>query len=139
MSIVRLGETSLDPERRNSYAKDYEVESFIEHPDYSPITKYNDIALIKLRRNVLMSKNVRPACLHQINYTNLTNQTVIAIGFGRTGFAEDYSEVLLKVNLTVIHPNLCLNTANGRKLQSQLCLKGKHIKSGGYGDACDGR
>ena len=140
VSIVRLGETSLDPERTNSYAIDYEVESLIQHPDYSTITNYNDIALIKLKGNVLMSKFVRPACLHQNNDTNLTNQTAVAIGFGRTGFAEDFSEVLHKVNLTIIHPNLCLNISNNMRLQSQLCLKGKLIiKSDTYGDSCDGR
>lgn len=133
---MRLGESDLS--NRNTFVKDYEVESFIEHQSYNPGTHYNDIALIKLKNNVTFSKNVRPACLHQNINEILMHQHAIAIGFGRTDFDEDPSEILLKVNLTVLHPNQCKNVNEGRKLQSQLCLKGDETESGSFADTCQG-
>lgn len=136
MSIVRLGESDLSS--RNQFVKDFEVMEFIQHDDYSPITNYNDIGLIKLMKNVQFSKNIRPACLHQNNEEILMHKHVVAIGFGNTGYDGESSEVLLKVNLTILHPTKCVNVNEQKSLQSQLCVKGNLTESGSFGDTCQG-
>lgn len=140
MSIVRLGESDLSYySTKDEFVNDYEVEKFIRHDDYDSTTFYNDIALIKLKSNVNFSKNVRPACLHQKNYEDLTFMNAVAIGFGNTGYDEDPSEILLKVNLTMLNPSKCKEVNEDRELRSQLCVKGNLTESGSFGDACQGR
>lgn len=136
VSKVRLGEADLSSKNEN--VVDYETQEFIKHPNYNSITNFNDIALIKLKVNVKFSKNIRPACLHQKNDEILTGQNAIAIGFGRTSYGEESSEVLLKVNLTVVHKSKCTKINNGIKLESQLCLKGNMTKNGQFADTCQG-
>ena len=132
MSVVRLGEHNLEI-RDNKYRKDYNVERFINHNDYSPSRRIHDIALIKLTRDVEISTKVRPACLHQKPEIKLMGNTVIAIGFGNTGYADDQSQILLKVALSVINPNSCKKWVNTRLLTTQLCIQGA-----GDADTCSG-
>ena len=85
-----------------------------------------------------MSKNVRAACLHQNNYENLVYMHAVAIGFGNTGYDEDSSEVLLKVNLTMLQPSNCSKVNEDREMRFQLCVKGNLTESGKFGDTCQG-
>lgn len=43
---------------------DYKVVEFIKHPEYLPPQRYNDIALLRLEKEVQFGKYIRPACLH---------------------------------------------------------------------------
>jgi secreted trypsin-like serine protease len=45
-------------------AQKYHVQKIILHPEYSPATMYNDIALIELDRTVKFSEHIQPACLY---------------------------------------------------------------------------
>lgn len=56
--------------------KEYDVEKFIPHPKYLRSSKQNDIALIKLRENVVFTKFIRPGCLQQ---DGNFNRTVVAV------------------------------------------------------------
>lgn len=79
-TFVRLGEHDLSKNSGNE--KDYEIEDFIQHPDYNIALKINDIALIKLKKPVVFNKtSIFPACLDQID--NVQNKKAIAIGWGR--------------------------------------------------------
>lgn len=136
-TVVRVGEHNLtDP--NNVYRNDYDIESFLLR-NYSSSSHIHDIALIKLKESIQFNVNVRPGCLHQNRSEKLLHQGVVAIGFGALGFAEDSSSVLMKVNLTVIHPSLCANL--GMKVSSQVCVAGKETHQDGqkvYGDTCQG-
>lgn len=39
------------------------MKEMIKHPNYSAVTKKNDIALIKLTKRIEFGPNIRPACL----------------------------------------------------------------------------
>lgn len=43
--------------------QDRDVSDIIVHPDYNATSYFNDIALIKLSRNVEITNYVRPCCL----------------------------------------------------------------------------
>lgn len=79
---VRLGDYNLKSVNDGASHEDYPVSEIINHPDYRPPPKYNDIALLKLGRRVSIRKNIRPACLH--TGSGLPESKVIAIGWGRT-------------------------------------------------------
>lgn len=52
------------------------------HPEYSTITKYNDIALIELATPVTFDKNIKPICLQtEVEDTEMTRNLTV-IGFG---------------------------------------------------------
>jgi Asp/Glu/hydantoin racemase len=55
------------------------VKRFIIHPNYSTITKYNDIALLELEKSVEnFTELVRPACLHTIDNDKDKTQLLIS-------------------------------------------------------------
>jgi secreted trypsin-like serine protease len=99
--LVRFTDNYEDP---TLYYKDYEIEKFINHEQYVSEKYYHDIALIKLKKNVEFTKNVRPACLYQSEIGVGTKLTVT--GFGRTE-NKTLSAKLLKVDLTVITEESC--------------------------------
>lgn len=52
------------------------------HPEFKPLIKYHDIALIELETSVKFSTYVWPACVHpEFNYPKEEN--LIIAGFGR--------------------------------------------------------
>lgn len=77
----------------------------IRHPNYKASSKYYDIALFKLDRDVSITDFIRPACLWQrfdINYTS-----GIATGWGLTKDRGQRSDELLKVQLQIISNDRC--------------------------------
>ena len=64
---VLVGDIRLEPENGtpSNNRMNHMIEKIYIHPEYKPPLKYNDIALIKLRTNVKLSKSTRPACLPQ--------------------------------------------------------------------------
>ncbi len=99
--LVRFTDNYEDP---TVYHKDYEIEKVINHEQYDKKKVYNDIALIKLKKNVEFTKNVRPACL---SYSEIDAGTKLTVsGFGKTE-NKTVSSRLLKVDLTVITEESC--------------------------------
>jgi V8-like Glu-specific endopeptidase len=99
--LVRFTDNTEDP---IVYYKDYEIEKFINHEQYEKKEVYHDIALIKLKKNVEFTQNVRPACLSLSEIDAGTKLTVT--GFGKTE-NKTLSAKLLKVDLTVITEESC--------------------------------
>lgn len=63
-TVIRLGDQNL-AKLDDAGPKDYKIENIIKHKKYSHRTKENDIALIKLDRDVSVTPFIRPACLYQ--------------------------------------------------------------------------
>lgn len=103
--VIRLGEQNLKRNDDGAKTQDFQIEQVIRHPDYRAASKYNDISLFKLNRDVKITEFVKPACLWQsfeVNYTSAT-----AIGFGLTKDYGDQSDDLLKVSLHLIGNKRC--------------------------------
>lgn len=82
LQIVRIGVVELD----DSEAQDFTIVENIIHEDYSPVTKYDDIALLRLDRNVTISLHIRPACLGTDRTERIRRATVT--GWGKTSPSE---------------------------------------------------
>lgn len=104
-TIIRLGEQNLKRDDDGSVAEDFAIIQSIRHPSYRASSKYYDIALFQLDRDVRLNDYIRPACLWQrfdINYTS-----GIATGFGLTKDRGRPSAELLKVQLQIISNERC--------------------------------
>jgi secreted trypsin-like serine protease len=83
------------------------VTDFIKHENYDRNSKQNDIALVKLAKEVAFSSLIRPACLWQ--NSQLNSGKVTAIGWGIVGYYQETSDDLLKVEINVFDNSECVH------------------------------
>ncbi|KAM7360640.1 serine protease grass-like [Cochliomyia hominivorax] len=133
---ARLGEHDIatDPDCRqlgrkkvcNPKVEDFGVEKIITHPRYNERKRINDIALVKLDRNVDFKKHIKPVCLPitKPSYEITTNTFVIA-GWGATENSTR-SSVLLKAQVSGQSRSVCQNVFSKLALDINL----KHICAG---------
>lgn len=79
---VRLGTIYLN--LTNSHLQDIEIVERLIHPNYTSKSKYNDIALLKLKHDVDFNAYVRPACLNTNENIKWTKS--LATGFGKLSY-----------------------------------------------------
>ncbi|KAL1394705.1 hypothetical protein pipiens_011769 [Culex pipiens pipiens] len=137
--VVRLGDLDLESEADGADPRDFEIEEFIKHPEYTSRTKYNDIALVRLATPVQINSRIRPACLYQSK--EIRQQKLIATGYGAMENFGSNANQLLKVVLDQYTQEACQQAyANdGRPLSrgivdSQFCAG---YEPGGR-DTCQG-
>ncbi|XP_053660754.1 serine protease snake-like [Anopheles marshallii] len=124
-TIVRLGE--YDTTSDSEFEHDSDIGSIRKHPDYLNSRSYNDIALVKLKYPIGLSKSIRPACLWETEDRHV--KRYVATGFG---YNEAYSGVLsttmMKVQLDEFPVADCVRMFKGQpKFRSgikdgQLCI-----------------
>jgi hypothetical protein len=90
-----LGDLNLKLNNEGAQPVDYWVEDIIRHPDYKPPAKYNDIALLKLKRHVKFNEFIRPACLYTRDTFDV-NKTV-ATGWGKIDFGKTVLCFVIKI------------------------------------------
>lgn len=95
VSYVLVGAYERDD--TNDQSKVYGVKQIIKYPQYNPPSKYNDITLLELDRDIPLSKYIVPACLHTGDLVEETK--VSATGWGLTQYKGNWSEKLQKVTL----------------------------------------
>ncbi|XP_026473484.1 venom protease-like isoform X2 [Ctenocephalides felis] len=120
--IVRLGEHNLKHSDDGADPIDVPVDSVITHPSYHYPSKYNDIALVKLRYPVSLSNSIRPSCLWAND--EFDTDSSIATGWGKIDYAESRSDDLLKVVLKIIDNRQCaplyVDQINRRRLRNGI-------------------
>uniref|UniRef100_A0A1Q3FRX3 Putative trypsin-like serine protease n=1 Tax=Culex tarsalis TaxID=7177 RepID=A0A1Q3FRX3_CULTA len=133
LKIARLGIVDVgDPD-----GQDFAIEEQIIHEEYSPVTKYNDLALLRLDRNVTITLHLRPACLATDRAER--NRRATVTGWGKTGRVSGLSNVLNKVSLDVPEDRrACARSYSGpgqaRLVDRQICAGSLD----GNQDACQG-
>ncbi|XP_077293962.1 serine protease snk-like isoform X2 [Arctopsyche grandis] len=101
---VMLGTTSFEEEESEDLIQVRNITQMIEHPDYKPPLKYNDIALLKLDTPVNIS-DVRIACLHT---DSTLPKTAVASGFGKTDYESvTGSKTMMSVTVDIIPKKEC--------------------------------
>ncbi|XP_041784620.1 uncharacterized protein LOC121600251 [Anopheles merus] len=103
--VARLGDINIYSDEDDEFAQQLKIVDIIRHPMHRFSSTYYDIALMKLERNVTVHDTVAPTCLwldDEIRFPEL-----LAAGWGRTGIAEDQTNVLLKVQLAPITNDEC--------------------------------
>uniref|UniRef100_A0A182FUT6 Peptidase S1 domain-containing protein n=1 Tax=Anopheles albimanus TaxID=7167 RepID=A0A182FUT6_ANOAL len=133
---VRLGDTDFVGAVNDSLAQQIGIRRFTEHPQYRGSRSYFDIALIELMEPAKFNAAICPACLWR--EPDLPTEPMDAIGFGATGFGEDLSPTLQRVQLGKIDSNDCYERIGPRKSipdglrDDQFCAAGQNM------DTCGG-
>ncbi|XP_058818843.1 uncharacterized protein LOC131681809 [Topomyia yanbarensis] len=119
--VVRFGDINLFSSDDDKYAQQLKIVNVIRHPMHKFSANYHDIALVKLEKSVRLHDTVAPACLwldKELRFRKLE-----ATGWGRTGFAQEQTPVLLKVTLKPISNEQCsqfYSSSINRKLRFGL-------------------
>lgn len=106
VKVVRLGDHNIRSNADDKNVQEIPVETIIFNPSFRPPMKYNDIALVKLSRDVNFTPFVRPACLHTSSKV-LSGAKVNAIGWGKVNFGELSADTLHKVYLDIFSYEDC--------------------------------
>ncbi|CAH1153436.1 unnamed protein product [Phaedon cochleariae] len=137
-AIIRLGGLDLSNDNDGSEHQTYLVSRVTTHPEYRYPLKYNDIALLRTHKRVRFTAFVRPACLYTKSHIEF--QAGIATGWGRTDFAGENSDKLMKVTLNIYNNQQCYRTYQNNKdlpsgITSNMICAGE-LKGGR--DTCQG-
>lgn len=133
-NIVRLGEYDLNRDDDSPHM-DYGIDFFTRPKDFK---FYNDIALLRLDKNVIFTVNIRPACLW--NKEEIDTKKAVAVGFGYTEYLGESSKVMRQVMLDLIDQKTCNElVTHSRRLKygvidKQMCAT---VLAGGR-DTCAG-
>ncbi|XP_076032443.1 phenoloxidase-activating factor 1-like [Oratosquilla oratoria] len=149
LARVRLGEHNLNTSpdcqtlangRRTcaNPEQDFTPENIIRHPDFLQRGSVSDdIALVRLNREVTFTNAIRPICIPPANH-NIENflgdRLATAAGWGLT--SNDFSSqspVLLGVQLPYIARSVCNPTFNNELVAGQICFGGVEGR-----DTCSG-
>ncbi|XP_066150496.1 phenoloxidase-activating factor 1-like [Euwallacea fornicatus] len=146
---VRLGEyDTSSPDRdcfrinRTSFCNEKEInagiEEIIPHPGYSgDYSRYYDIALIRLDRNIPYSDYIQPICLPEPSEASTAGDNLIVAGWGRTENGRD-SNVKLKLQVPLTEARKCRNAFAPLGVQlrdDQICAGGEDGKDSCTGDS----
>ncbi|XP_053692136.1 uncharacterized protein LOC128740600 [Sabethes cyaneus] len=103
--VIRFGDLNIYTSEDDEHAQQLKIVDVIRHPAHRFAAQYHDIALMKLEKNVTLHDTVVPACLWTDDEVRF--KTLEAAGWGRTGFAQEQTPVLLKVKLKPIDNEEC--------------------------------
>ncbi len=137
---VRLGEWNVRQQSEPLPHEDFEVESKIVHPAYKAATFQNDLALVRLNRDVQFKEHILPVCLPSVNEDFVGTEAVV-IGWGRTAHGQITTpSKLQEVGVKVISTDTCQSwfKSNNRKetiFEHEFLCAGH--ESGGK-DSCQG-
>lgn len=105
---IKLGTHNYHHLSSSSFTQDYELEEIISHPDYDTSDQDNDIALVRVSRDIIYSRGVGPACLpFKFLEETLYDKEVQMVGWGTMSWGGALSHVLRKVTVTVMDTDVC--------------------------------
>ncbi|KFB49544.1 AGAP008403-PA-like protein [Anopheles sinensis] len=103
--VVRLGDIDLYNDTDDQYAQQLKIVEIIRHPEHRFSSRYHDLALLRLEKNVVLHDTVAPGCLW--NDEEIPFPSMEATGWGATGFGQNSTPILLKVSLSVVKKAEC--------------------------------
>jgi len=81
--LVRLGDWNVREQSEKFPHEDFAVERTDIHPDYKPATFQNDMAVIRLKKDVVYKEHIIPVCLPDFQ-ENFVDKKAVVTGWGRT-------------------------------------------------------
>lgn len=108
--VVKLGALDLDIDETN--VRIYEVQEKIVYPEYANQFVYHDIGLLKLKKNVEFSINIRPICLSTDK--SIQHNHIWATGWGKYKGA-GYEGILQKLQLPLVSNDNCKKVYNAKR------------------------
>ncbi|XP_061379600.1 serine protease snake-like isoform X1 [Danaus plexippus] len=140
--IVRFGDKNIIDVFANGLPPiDANIVTITVHPQYKSPSRYNDIALVKLDKDIIFMSNVQPACLWSSSDSSMLGSTATLTGWGVIETAtRKTSPILQAAVVDVIDDELC-NKLLQRSCSRQWCGVRDQICAGkleGGVDACQG-
>jgi len=115
--------------KRHGKPKTYDVSKLIVHPKYNSFTIKNDIALIRLTKDVEFNKMVNPINLPEQGQRFEGNKKCVITGWGDVSFGGNAPDVLQSLRVEVKHPSWCdekIGTLPGgntiQTTEDQVCI-----------------
>ncbi|XP_038104066.1 transmembrane protease serine 9-like [Culex quinquefasciatus] len=91
------------------------ISSITAHSKFNSDTFRNNIALVRLNRNVEFEDNIQPICLPVTeSLKEQTHSEYIVAGWGRTTWDEDYPNILQKASVQVTNRSECEDKSDDR-------------------------
>jgi len=100
--VVALGEHNIRQDIESHQVQGIKVERVIKRPDYDTSSINNDIALLRLEKEVEFSPSVVPACLPTDKTQQYTNWEAVVSGWGTTTEGGRTSDVLKETTQTIL-------------------------------------
>ncbi|XP_050079618.1 uncharacterized protein LOC126567441 [Anopheles maculipalpis] len=118
--VARMGDLNIYSDEDDEFPQQLRIVKIIRHQQHRFSAKYYDVALMQLEKNIIVHETVAPTCLwleDEVRFPKL-----FAAGWGKTGFAEDKTNILLKVELTPMNNTECSRfyTSSERGLRDGL-------------------
>ncbi|XP_055640649.1 uncharacterized protein LOC129778038 [Toxorhynchites rutilus septentrionalis] len=124
--VVRFGDLNIETSEGDKFAQQLKIVEIFRHPQHRFSAHYHDIALLKLEHPVELSDIVTPACLWTDEEVRF--KVLEATGWGRTGYVENQTPILLKVALKPMENEECSRVyLNGTDRKLKLGLQSHQI------------
>uniref|UniRef100_A0A1W7RA15 Serine proteinase n=1 Tax=Hadrurus spadix TaxID=141984 RepID=A0A1W7RA15_9SCOR len=137
---VRLGE--YDTQKTDEFLAhdDYNVDQIFCHPQFRNNSLWNDMALLKLDRDVIFAPHIDSICLPTYEEV-FEGQSCVVTGWGKDAYkGGSYSNIMKEVNIPVIDNTKCQDQLRKTRLGRYYKLHDSFICAGGEEglDSCKG-
>ncbi|KAJ8681742.1 hypothetical protein QAD02_017534 [Eretmocerus hayati] len=139
LQVVRLGEVNVETNPDcietscNEGYEDYNVSKIVVHSRFSPDYFYNDIALVRVDRDVRFSAYIYPICLlkGRLFDKDYVEESLHIAGWGlKKVFPEKESKILKEVSMKVTNKSDCGYSYEYQVAAGQICLLSTEYETG---------
>ncbi|XP_043513129.1 venom serine protease Bi-VSP-like [Frieseomelitta varia] len=138
--VVRIGDLNIREDDDGAHPVQIEVESKIIHPGYDTKAYVNDIAVLRLAREVPFSEHLYPICLpveDSLRNNNFNRYYPFVAGWGSQQSRGPASDMLLEAQLPVVNNDACNEAYSKFKSEIDNRVICAGFAQGGK-DACQG-